>query len=65
MVYTVSMIEDILYRIRLPLGSCRRQLTIPTMPELAFDAVNHTGQSDDWLTDAIITCHVDLHSYLQ
>lgn len=50
------MIEDMLYRIRLPPGSCLRQLTIPTMPQLAVDAVSHTGQSDD---SAIMTCRTD------
>ena len=29
----VCMVEYISYRIRLPPGSCRRQLTIPTMPQ--------------------------------
>lgn len=58
----VSMIQDMLYRIRVPPGSCLRQLTIPTMPQLAFEAVSHTGQSDD---SAIMTCRTDTHSYLQ
>lgn len=52
--------EDVSYRIRLPPGSCRRQLTIPTMPQWDLEAVNHTGQSGD---AAIFSCSTEPRGY--